>query len=508
MKKRFLTSLFGLVFFLMSNINFNQSSSCSASSPMDAYTSKSGLKVSSIFSRVSDQTLSLIKHGFISGAQAKPSKENSSSSYNLSSGSDKADLVFTFKGHSASVSTMSFSHDGKMLASGGWDNSVKVWDVQNKKLIFDLNAHTGGITSLAFHPKHHFLASTSLDSSIRIWEIKNEMMNVNNIDASQNNYYASTTSKSGTLNASNYKIFPVLTINQAHKNWINTIAFSPNGRYIASGGWDNNVKIWDAQTGKCVKTFKGHNSAILDVVFSKDGKTLISSSKDETIKFWSIPHGTIIHQITGHSGWIMSIGLNANGSILASGGSDETISLWDLAAKQDTALELRRFLGHKDYVRSLTFSPNGDILASGGDDNKLKFWNLKTGKEIYEIEGHTSWVRSVAYNPSGNLIASAGDDMMINLWKADKAVELMKQNAALVKKKTVSKAKKIAYRRKALIKRKCNRCHTYRAVESKFTPRNITSVVERMRKYPNSGFTKKESREIIRYLKTTIKSRY
>jgi len=508
MKKYLLTCLFGITVYFGSNFNLGNNWKCSASAPNDVYLETYGLETATKYSLTNSPYIAPVSNGLISALNAKPTKSYATTSTQAIQNENHEDLAFALPGHDASVSTLAFSYNGKLLASGGWDNTIKVWDLKKKKLVFELNNHTGGITSLAFHPKNLFLASTSLDSSIRVWGIKIEGMGLQSGNTSnQNNYYASSTNSKNS-DTNDYTIFPALTIKKAHNNWINTIAYSPNGRYLASGGWDNLIKIWDAQTGNCVKTLKGHQSAILDIKFSKDGKTLISSSQDETIKFWSIASGKLVHQITGHSGWIMSISLDAKESILASGGSDETISLWDIATKQDTALEINRFLGHKDYVRSLDFSPDGNILASGGDDNKLKFWNLKTGKEIYEIEGHTSWVRSVKYSPDGKLVASAGDDQKINLWKTEKAVELMKQNAELVKKKTVSASKKITYRRKALIKRKCNRCHTYRAVESKFNPRNITDIVKRMQSYPNSGLSNRDVNEIIRYLKTTVKSSY
>ncbi len=506
MKTRLFTLPVIFFLFFSTNLSFDGGMKCKVNSE-NFNTSQKRNQTSQMFvaqfGQFSDHSL---VYGFLSTAHAKPLKSSSPSSKD---NSKDENLIASFPGHEASVSTIAFSHNGKLLASGGWDNAVKVWDIDKKKIIFDLKKHTGGVTSIDFHPKNLFLASTSLDSSIRVWGIKKEeVLSQSNNEVLQGDIFVSTTAKSESSKSANYTIFPALTISKAHENWINIITYSPNGRYLASGGWDNLVKIWDAQTGNLVKTFKGHKSAILDIYFTKDSKTLITSSKDETIKFWDIARGNLKKEITGHSGWIMSIGLNSDESILASGGSDETISLWDVASKPDTALEIKRFLGHKDYVRSLDFSNDGKILVSGGDDNKVKFWNIASGKEILEIEGHTSWVRTVKYSPNVKVVASAGDDQMINLWKADKAVELMNKNAEVVKAKTVSKAKKIAYRRRALIKRKCNRCHTYRAVEDKITTRNITSMVKRMQEYPNSGLTNGDVREIIRYLKSTIKRRY
>ncbi|ACF15145.1 WD-40 repeat protein [Chloroherpeton thalassium ATCC 35110] len=423
---------------------------------------------------------------------------------------DDADLILSLSGHTESVSSISFSRDGKYLASGSWDNTVKVWDVNTGKVLFDLKGHSAGVSAVAFSPSSLMLASVSLDSTLRVWEIRKEAANSTNASSSSQLSNPSSKTQFASSNATNsltegvLKAYPAYSI-KAHPNWISAVAFSNNGQFIATGGWDNQVKLWDAQTGKLVQTFKGHMSAILDLKFTNDGKTLISSSRDESIIFWNLRNGEITYKITGHSGWITSIALNEKNTLLASGGSDETVSLWDIASQPDSAIELRRFPGHKDYVRSIAFAPDGKILASGGDDRTLKFWNVETGREIYEIEGHASWVRSIAYSPNGKIIATAGDDKLIKLWNAEKPIEVAAQNAEVVKKVAVSEARQARLEQEALLKRKCNRCHTFKAVEQAFTRENLSSTVERMRNMPNSGITKQEAYEIIRYLRKVVK---
>jgi parallel beta-helix repeat protein len=196
-----------------------------------------------------------------------------------------------------------------------------------------------------------------------------------------------------------------------HTSYVNSVAFSPDGKILASGSYKE-IKLWDVATGKELRTLRGHTDRAFSVAFSPDGKILASGSEDKTIKLWDVATGTEIRTLQGHTYWVYSVAFSPDGKILASGSYDETIKLWDVA----TGRELRTLSGHTSSVESVAFSPDGKILASGSYDETIKLWDVATGKEIRTLSGHTGHVLSVAFSPDGKVLASGSDDKTIKLW--------------------------------------------------------------------------------------------
>ena len=203
-----------------------------------------------------------------------------------------------------------------------------------------------------------------------------------------------------------------LSIYRGHFNQVRTIAYSPDGKTLASGSHDHTIKLWNIQTGKCLHTFEGHSNWVRSVVYSPDGKTLASGSHDHTIKLWDIQTRTCVHTFEGHSNWVRSVAYSPNGKTLASGSYDRTIKLWDI----QTGNCLHTFEGHCDWVRSVAYSPDGQTLASGSNDQTIKLWNIHHGQCVYTFKGHRDLVRTIAYSPDGNYLASGSHDQTIKLW--------------------------------------------------------------------------------------------
>jgi WD40 repeat protein len=167
-----------------------------------------------------------------------------------------------------------------------------------------------------------------------------------------------------------------------------------------------------AQPPKLRHTLKGHKQQVFCVAYSPDGRTLASGSVDETIKLWDLKTGKERATLKGHTAGVQSVAYSPDGKTLASGGEDETIKLWDIKTGQERAT----LTGHTDWVKSVVYSPDGQTLASGSDDKTIKLWDIKTGKERATFEGHTESVFSVAYSPDGKTLASGSWDKTIKLW--------------------------------------------------------------------------------------------
>ena len=203
----------------------------------------------------------------------------------------------------------------------------------------------------------------------------------------------------------------ILTL-QAHINGINSIAFSPNGQIIASGSYDRTVKLWDIHTGQCLNTL-AHTKWVRSVVFSPDGQIIADGSEDFTVKLWKTSTGQLINTLQRHTKRVYTVAFSPDGKTIVSGSEDYTIRLWDVV----TGRCLNTLQGHTDGIQSVVFHPNGQTIASGSEDYTIKLWDVSTGQCLNTLQGHTNWIWSIDFSPNGQIIISGSYDKTIKLWE-------------------------------------------------------------------------------------------
>lgn len=219
---------------------------------------------------------------------------------------------------------------------------------------------------------------------------------------------------SSILSTAKYELAQTLNSNE---HVIYSLAFSPDGKSIATTGRYNNLNVWDTTNGTLKHSYLGHTETAYEVVFSPDGGTLISAGEDSTIRLWDVVTGDLKQTLRGHADAVIALAISPDGKTIASGSRDRTVRLWDVA----TGYLKQTLTGHTHHVTSVAFSPDSKTIVSGAQESKpiIRLWDAMNGTPLQTLTGHADSVYSVAFSPDGKTIASGSNDKTIKLWEAN-----------------------------------------------------------------------------------------
>jgi WD40 repeat protein/tRNA A-37 threonylcarbamoyl transferase component Bud32 len=396
----------------------------------------------------------------------------------------------TLSGHTWVVTSVVFSRDGRRLASSCWDGTARLWDAASGALIRTLNGNEP-VYAVAFQPDGTRVASAGKDRVVTLWDaatgqiirtFAGHSLDISELVFSPDGITLVSSSRDGTVKFWDVATgMPARTLKDHHAGEVGEIAFSPDGKVLASaGGGERTLRLWSAASGTLIRTLKQDPAGPLadpsstpasrrsPVVFSPDGKTLASGLEDGTISLWDASAGTLIRSLSDSQSLdaVTSLAFSPSGNILASvnhasqkillwdtrtgyptrtikghilhinrvafspddvhlasAGADRSVKLWDITRDQDS-----RLLRGTDIVRDVAFGHDGSYLVAAGHDQKATLWDLATGQIVRKFEGHAGTILAVAISLSGRLAVSGGTDKIVRIWDVatGKAIHALK----------------------------------------------------------------------------------
>ncbi len=201
---------------------------------------------------------------------------------------------------------------------------------------------------------------------------------------------------------------------RGHMDLVWTVAWSPNGKYIASAGKDRTVQVWNASNGTLVYTYTDHSDTVYGIAWSHDSTQIASASYDKTVHVWHATDGTYPQIYNGHSSWAWTVSWSPDSKRIASGGGDQTVQIWNAA----DASPVYTYKGHSGYVYDVAWSPDGRYIASASADKTAQVWDAANGMLIYTYQPYATSPWSVAWSPDSKRIASGCEDKTVQVWDA------------------------------------------------------------------------------------------
>jgi WD40 repeat protein len=323
--------------------------------------------------------------------------------------------------HSAPIRCLAFSPDGKAVVSASVDGVIRVW--QTGDYLQVVRGHTDAVTSLEFSPDGQRIVSSGLDGKVRLWNMGGPgrprvVQGVGRaVSFSPDGARVLVAGTDGNFSLQVRDVDAPSRSREIgrHDGPIHAATFSPDGSRIASGSWDETVRVWTTDGSNEPVTLRGHQDNVFAVAFTPDGKRVVSGSGDRTVRVWNIEGSGKETILQGHDGSVFSVAASHDGRRVASGSADHTIRVWNSDGTGDPVV----LKGHQGDVLAVTFAPDGRHLVSGSADKGVRLWDVSGRQPSKVIGQHQASVRAVVFTHAGQRVASASRDHTVGIWRID-----------------------------------------------------------------------------------------
>jgi WD40 repeat protein len=333
-------------------------------------------------------------------------------------------LAAVLRGSEDSVESVAFSLDGRILAAGGHDHQVRWWNLAAAPEIVALRRHEGLVNDMAFLPDgQRWVTTDSATDTLRVWWVQTNTPALSwrgppkaiwSVAVSPDGGTVVTGGVDGSLRWWDLAAGRERVATNAHPQAIDSVAFSHDGRWLASGGRDGTARVWEVGTGALLWVLEARGAPVRGVVFAPNDRLLATADTGGWTRLWDPTTGRERLSLAGHRGEVRAVAFAPDGCTLASGGADREIVLWDVVTGRRQAT----LAGHTAMVGALVFAPDGTTLVSGSWDSTVKLWNLVMLQEVGTLRAHFGQVTRLAFSPDGNTFASASSDGTVRLWPA------------------------------------------------------------------------------------------
>jgi WD40 repeat protein/uncharacterized caspase-like protein len=333
-------------------------------------------------------------------------------------------------GHKNWIKSLAVSRNGELLASGSNDRTVRVWNVSSGHELLTLAGHEGPVEVVSFSPDDRWIISGSADSTIKVWDavsgrqlqtLKGHIAGITALEVSSDGRTLASASADNSIRLWDTITWRELrTLNKQTKR-ITTLAFSRDGRHLVSGSIDGSLIIWDTTNGRDRMPSKPGAAAVLASAFIADDEFL-SASADGTIVSWDAATGKQKRVVAGNQGVeeILFASLSKDEKLIASSTGNRVV---EVHSALDGKL-VRTLASHSASFFSVAVSRDGRWLAAGANDRTIRLWQIATGREVPKLSGHTGWVKAVAFSPDSRLLASASNSGEVKLWETNTGHEI------------------------------------------------------------------------------------